>query len=322
MRRHIDLNLLVCLDALLTERSVTRAAHRLGMSQPGMSNALARLRTLTGDPLLVRSGNEFRPTERALSLAHKVRSGLAALEDIFADESVVDPATAIGTVTVAAADSISVMLVPKLAESLSTSAPGVQLIVRQPDPARFREWLIEGECDIALGYFPDLADDLRSMFLFDQPMRCISGPMHPLAGAEMDVDQYVACTHVIFGSPFSPRSTMELTVDRTLEALGKTRVQRVQVSSALLVPHIVASSSHVALVPMWLGRHYAAFLPLEVRPLPFEAPRIHCRMLWHERTHRVGLQRWIRQLLRSLTEQLVSEDPSGTLRGAIEAASR
>lgn len=273
-----------------------------------MSNALARLRRLTGDPLLVRSGNELKPTERALALALKVRSGLAALEDIFADESEIDPALAKGTVTVAAVDSVSVMLIPKLAETLRREAPLVRLVVRQPDPEKFREWLIEGECDIAIGYFPDLADELRSTYLFDQPLCCITGPMHPLAGQEMDLDQYVACRHLVFGSPFSQRSTMEITADRALEALGRRRVPSVQVSSVLLVPYVVASSTNVALLPMFLGQHYASFLPLQVRALPFNFPSIECRMVWHERTHRVGLHLWIRQLLRSLTEQLANSD--------------
>ncbi|VWX61188.1 putative transcriptional regulator [Burkholderiales bacterium 8X] len=315
MKKNIDLHLLVCLDALLTERSVTRAAARLEMSQPGMSNALARLRMLIGDPLLVRSGNEFRPTERALGLAAKVRSGLTALDEIFADEGPLEPQSAEGTITVAGADSVGVMLMPLLADAVARHAPKVRIHVRLPDPEKLREWLAEGECDIAIGHFPDVAEDMRSTNLFDQTLSCLSGPKHALPPSGMDLDHYLASSHAFFGSPFSPISTMEATIDRTLERMGKSRRRAVQISSVLLIPYVIAGSPHLASLPTWLASHYAHFLPLAVHPLPFEVPQIGCRMVWHERTHRVGLHRWTRGLLRTLAQELADSD------GAVGVAS-
>lgn len=302
-KKNIDLNLLVCLDALLTERSVTRAAERLDMSQPGMSNALARLRTLTGDPLLVRSGNEFKPTERALSLADKVRSGLAALEDIFSDEGPFDPASSEGTITMAAVDSVSVMLVPRLVQALAEQAPLIKLNVRLPDTDRLRGWLAEGECDVAIGYFPGPSPELHGSELSGQSLSCINGPGYPRRGMPMDLAHYVDATHVMFGSPFSARSPMEAGIDEALSALGLQRTRMVGVSSMLLVPYVVAASPHVAALPTAFARHCASFLPLDVVPLPVASPPVVIRMLWHERTQRIGLYRWFRALVRSIAQE-------------------
>lgn len=304
LKKNIDLNLLVCLDALLSEGSVTRAAERLDMSQPGMSHALSRLRALTGDALFVRSGNEFIPTERAQALAGKVRVGLAAMEEIFSAEGPFDPAATAGTLTIAAVDSVGVLLVPRLTQALARIAPMISLKVRLPDPVKLREWLTEGECDIALGYFTDAHSELHCSDLFGQELALISGPAHPLDGKPMSLEQYVESSHVVFGSPFSTGSPMEETIDWALRDLNLERSQSVHVSSMLLVPHIVASSPHVAALPAWLAREHARYMPLQVRPMPLSLPPIVIRMLWHSRTHRTGLHRWARHLIRELTEEL------------------
>lgn len=310
-----NFNLMVCLDALLTERSVTRAAQRLEMSQPGMSNALARLRQLTGDPLLIRAGNGFALSERAEALAQKVRDSLALMDEIFADEGPLDPRTATGTVTVAAADSVGIALLPALTQALAEAAPQVRLDFRLPDPQRLRQWLGEGECDIAIGHFPELAPDLRSTNLFTQTLSCVRSASHPQAGRKLSLDAYLQSSHVAFGSPFSQRSTLEATLEAVLSAQGHVRNRVVRVSSVLLIPYVVAESPHVATLPTWLARHFASFLPLEIQPLPFEVPAIESRMVWHERTHRVGLQQWLRELIRALTRELGAKSKRGKAGG-------
>ncbi|WP_418127586.1 LysR family transcriptional regulator [Variovorax sp. KK3] len=288
-----NINLLICLDALLTEKSVTRAAERLGMSQPGMSNALARLRELTGDPLLIRAGNGFLMTERAQAIAHKVRSGLELMDEIFADEGPLDLASASGTVTLALADSMGMAYMPALAQVVSRAAPGLTLNARAPDPTHLREWLSEGECDIAIGHFPEPAPELRVMPLLDQPLACITA--RTPGQKPITLDDYLARPHVVFGSPFSPRSTMELTLTQGLADAGLERRRMVRVSSVMLIPYIVAGSDHLATLPLWMCRHFAGFLPLTVHPVPTKVPSIETVMVWHERTHRIALQGWLRQ---------------------------
>jgi DNA-binding transcriptional LysR family regulator len=306
-KKNIDLNLLACLDALLTEGSVTRAAERLNMSQPGMSHALSRLRALTGDALFVRSGNDFIQTERAKVLAGKVRSSLAALDEIFSEEEPFDPGTTAGTLTVAAVDSVSLMIVPRLTQALAEQAPLIKLQVRLPDPDKLHGWLAEGECDMALGYFPDPMPELRASELIEQALFCVTGPQFAHSGLSLDIERYVQATHVVFGSPFSARSPMETAIDDALSALGLERSRMVQVSSMLLVPYVVATSTHVAALPEALARHCTRFLPLALHPLPMAVRPIMLRMLWHERTQRIGLHRWVRSLVRSIMQDVAQD---------------
>lgn len=293
-----NINLLICLDALLTERSVTRAAERLGMSQPGVSNALSRLRELTGDPLLVRSGNGFLLTERAQAIAQKVRTGIELMDDIFMHEGPLDLARASGTATLALADSMGLAYMPALAQTVAREAPELVLNVRAPDPAHLREWLAEGECDVAIGHFPELAPDLRSHPLLEQPLACIfarGGARSPLT-----LNDYLSRTHVVFGSPFSPRSTLEHTLGSALASAGHERRRTVRVSSVMLIPYIVAGSAHIATLPAWMCRHFASLLPLSVSPVPIDVPSATTVMVWHERTHRVALHRWLREQIRDI----------------------
>ncbi len=307
-----NINLLVCLNALLTERSVTRAAQKLEMSQPGMSNALARLRLLTGDPLLIRTASGFQLTERAEAIAQKVRTSLALMDDIFANESPLDPGQAEGSVTIAAPDSVGISLIPALSAALATRAPQVELNLRLPDSERLQDWLAEGECDLALGHFPDLPADLRCMTLFSQTLSCIRA-RGPVARKALGIDEFIEATHVVFGSPFSPRSTMETTIDTALVAMGRTRKRVVRVSSLPPIAYIVAGSQHVATLPTWMAVHYATLLPIEVVPLPFAIAPVECRMVWHDRTHRQGLAAFVRDLVRSVTSDLTAGETASLL---------
>jgi DNA-binding transcriptional LysR family regulator len=301
--KHIDLHLLVCLEALLNEQSVTRAAEKMGMSQPGMSNALARLRQLTGDMLLVRTSQGMALTPRGRELAGTVRKGLSVMEEIFADRQPFDPAQAKGVVTIAAADSVSVMLVPKLMQALERQAPGVSVVMRQPDPVHVREWLSAGECDLAVGYFPNLAEGLRFTNLFSQSLSCVASLTHPDIRERLSLAQYLEARHVAFGSPFSPTSTMEAAMDAALAGIGGERQLAMRASSVLLMPYVVAQTALLATLPTWLAHYHAKILPLRVFALPFNAPVIDSRMVWHDRTHQVGLYQWIRVLLRTLLQE-------------------
>ena len=311
-RNHI--NLLVCLDALLTERSVTRAAQKLEMSQPGMSNALSRLRQLTGDPLLVRTPQGFRLTERSEALTEKVRASLALVDEIFGNEAPLDPQQAAGSVTIAAPDSVGISLMPALVGALAATAPQVKLDIRLPDAERLRDWLVEGECDMAVGHYPDLASDLRCTELFTQSLSCIRSRRAQAAGP-LELQDYLEATHVVFGSPFSPRSTMGTTVEEALGALGHSRRRMVRVSSLPPIAHIVAASTHLATLPSWMAMHYAAFLPIEVHPLPFDVQPVRCRMVWHDRTHRLGLQAFVREQVRAVAQALA--DPASPTPGSL-----
>lgn len=316
MKRNAKVNLLLCLHALLTERSVTRAAQRMEMSQPGMSNALARLRELTGDPLLVRTAHGLVPTERAQALEDKVRAAIELMDGIFSNEGPLDLAGSTGTVTIAAPDALGITLLPEVARALAEAAPGVTLNVRAPHPEHLREWLVEGECDLALGHFPQVHEGLRTTLLFTQDLSCLSARAPGEEDGPISLDEYLQRTHVVFGSPFGSRSTLETTLGEALAALGLPRPGSVEVSSLQLIPYLVAGSPHVATLPTWIAQHYAGILPLRVSPLPFATPPIECRMVWHERTHRQALHVWLRDLVRRIAPGPIARGPHVQLAAA------
>ncbi len=292
-----NINLLICLDALLATQSVSRAAERLDMSQPGMSNALSRLRDLTGDPLLIRSGNEFRLSDRAAVIARKVRYGVELMDEIFANEGPVDMAKIEATVTLAVTDSLSVHYLPPLTRILAAEAPNVELVVRPPDPLHLKEWLSEGECDIALGYFRGIHPDLLCARLYAQPLACITSRG---SCASLTMDEYLRRRHVVLGSPHSPHSTLEQALTESLVDEGHERNRPIRVPSALLIPHIVAGSDYVATLPHATCTEFAAELPLDVWPLPFPMEPLETVMVWHARTHRQAVFTWLRERIKAI----------------------
>ena len=297
-QRNLDLHLLRCLDALITERSVTLAAERIGISQPSMSNALARLRRLTKDVLLVRTSQGMVPTPRAHELLGSVQTGLRAFEDVLGQRGTFEPSAAKGSITVAASDYPGMLIFPRVLARLRREAPGLELRMRLPDPLHVREWLTEGGCDIVVGYLPGMADGLHQKLLFSEPLVCaLAADQHPTVGDHLSLDYFAQAQHVVFGSPFGPKSTLESMIDDVLSRLGVQRKVGVRVASALMSPHMVAHTQMLAVQPVVFARHFARLLPLRVLPAPFELPPLEVSMVWHERTHRVAMHQWVRGIV-------------------------
>jgi DNA-binding transcriptional LysR family regulator len=302
--RQVSIQLLVCLDALITERSVTRAAQRVGVSQPSMSNTLSRLRRLTRDALLVRTSRGMELTPRAQELKDALRRGLSALEEVFAEPGPFDPAGATGRVVVAAADFVGMMLLPRVMQAVGAAAPALQIDLRLPDPARVSQWLADGECDLAVGYLPQLSPELRVSTLFTEPLVCLVSAGHATIRGSISLDEYVRARHVVFGSPFSSTSTLETAIDASLAQVGLRRINGMQVASIVVGPYIVAQTDLVATLPRRLATHYAGFLPLAVLPAPIPLAEVAISMSWHDRTHRLGLHDWFRGVLRDAAAEL------------------
>lgn len=311
--KQIDLQLLASLDALIAERSVTRAAQRLQMSQPAMSAALARLRELLHDTLLVRTSKGMVPTPRALEVVESVRHHLRGLESAISATAPFEPAQARERVRVATTDYTGTLMLPAVSDHLHRHAPGISLVVRLPDPGRIGEWLQEGECDLAVGFFPELAAELRATPLFTDTLSCLvrrGSRTGPLSLAD-----YEAARHVIFGSPFAPLSTIERVVNTTLARIGITRNVAVEVPSILLPAYIVARSELLATLPTRLALQFAATLPVDVHALPFAAAPLAFSMVWHERTHKVAAHRWVRSVIRQSALDVAAGQPASGLPG-------
>lgn len=296
----VDFQLLACLDALIAERYVTRAAEKMGMSQPAMSAALARLREALGDPLLVRTARGMIPTPRGTELAGVVRFHLRGLAAELVESAPFDSATARAKISIATTDFTGVLLLPRLMSRLRQEAPGINLLVRLPDPNHIRDWLEEGECDIAVGLFPEVAEDLRVSTLFDDPLVCVVSRDYSSIGDTLSLAQYMDASHTVFGSPFAPVSTIDQAVDATLASLGLVRKVSIQLASILLPPHVVAQTDLIATTPARLATYFSAILPVRLFPPPFEIPDLRFSLVWHERTHRMGPHQYVRQLIREV----------------------
>ena len=160
--------------------------------------------------------------------------------------------------------------------------------------------------DLAVGYFPVLPDGLRSATLFRESLACLAAADHPGIGEPMSLAQFAAAHHVVFGSPFSPLSTLEAMLDEVLRRIGVQRKLGMRVASVLLSPYVVAQTSLLAVLPLAFARHFASFLPLRVQAAPFEAPSIDISMVWHERSHRLSMHHWVRGVVRQVVEEHVA----------------
>lgn len=291
----IDLNLLTSLDALLDERSVTRAAHRLGVSQPAVSHNLRRLRELLGDPLLVRTPRGMQATPRAAELRPAVRAALDAAEAVLQPAPGFDPARAERTFALAMADQAAFQLLPPLIERIAAAAPGVALRLRPPT-GDLSSALAEGEVELGIGVFGDSPAQIRSERLWTEQFACVVRRGGPGSRAPLDLARYVARPHL----QVAPRGRPGSTVDDLLAQRGLRRRIAVVVPHFLVAPAIVASSELVWTAPAGLAHALAEHYPLAVRPPPLAIPSFAIAMRWHLRLDRDPGVAWLRGMLRGV----------------------
>jgi DNA-binding transcriptional LysR family regulator len=300
----MDLNLVVALDVLLAERHVTRAAKRLGITQSAASHALARLRDLLGDPLLVRGpGGAMLPSALALRLAPQLRKALEDLAGVLRGESF-DPATARRTFRLGASDYIELVLLPKLSARLARLAPGVDLWVHT-----FDDWgdveLASGKLDCVLAP-PRRSERPSGMFekvLLHESFTCVMRAGHPLAGSRLTLARYCEVPHLMV----APRGTPGSFVDDALAAVGRTRRVALAVPHFLVVPYVIAASNLVATLANRVAALFATTLDLTMMPPPIAIANFAIGLAWHERNHHDAAQRWFRKQVAAVaSEELAS----------------
>lgn len=289
--RNVDLNLLKAFDALIDERSVTRAAARLALTQPAVSGILNRLRDSFGDPLFVRTQRGIAPTPRALELMGPIKRVLADIEGILTPAAF-DPAVADFTLSLAATDyALRAVVVPFIA-ALRPLAPGIRVAVRQIDEAGLLEQMERGELDLALLTPQTAPAGLHSRNLFDERYVCVLREGHPLAGGDgLSLEQFCALDHAMVslrGGGFSGAT------DEALARLGRSRRVRVSVPSFVMLLDIVRASDLLALVPRRLLQDAGGLHQIEP---PLEVAGFTKILTWHARTHEDPGQRWVRALL-------------------------
>ncbi|SBW03147.1 LysR family transcriptional regulator [uncultured Alphaproteobacteria bacterium] len=292
MDSKLDLNLLAALDVLLAERNVTRAARRLGLSQPALSAQLARLRERFGDPLLVPAHRGMVATQRALEIQEPLRAALDALRRVAAEAAGFDPAAARLAFSVAASDYVQSALLAPLAFAFAREAPGIDLAFRSIDAAHLAGQMERGEVDVAMMTPETAPERLRMRRLFDETYVAIVRRDHPRVGDVLDLDGYCALDHVVV----SPRGGGFVgPADAALAAHGRARRVALSVPGFLIVPEIVARSDLVALVPSRIARDHAA--RVRIFPPPIPVPGFAMAMVWHDRTADHPAQQWLRARL-------------------------
>jgi DNA-binding transcriptional LysR family regulator len=297
--RKLDLHALRCLCVLVEQSHVSRAADVMGISQPAMSAALAQLREVFQDPLLVRTAKGMAPTPNATRIAASARAALELMEDSFALTRAFDPATAETTFHLNATESVGFMLVPRLTRMLERLAPNVRLTISPSEPARLREQLEQGEADLVVSYQPHAPEALYTATLYQQELRVVAARNHPRVQGSLSVEQYLDERHIHY-QPLAGQSSIERQVDEAFAARGRVRRIGVTVPSALASAPIVGASTHIATLTRAVAEHAARADDLQVLQPPFPLGAVRVAMFWHERTHAGLAHVWLRQVIRDL----------------------
>ena len=298
----IDLNLLVHLDTLLAERSVTRAAARVGLGQSAMSHNLARLRELFGDELLTRGPDGLRLTPRALALVEPVRTALAQIEALVARDEVFDPRTAERTFRVGLPDSMETLIVPSLLAYLCEAAPGIRLRLYNIDSTKLLDDLDADRLDIAVGYgnFVEGQAHHKRRLLFSETYLCMFNAARTGVTVPISLDDYVRLPHVLTSLRQGERGV----VDDALAKLGLRRTVVLTTPRFLAVPPLVARAPVVVTMHARLARLFAAELGLSVSAPPVELDDIAVSLLWHASYDRDPAHAWLRQNIVSLVAEV------------------
>ncbi len=287
--RRIDLNLLVILDALLGEQHVTRAAERLHLSQPAVSHALARLRDLLGDPLLVRAGSGLVPTARALELAAPLAEILAQVQSLLAPNTF-DPASARRTFRIAMSDYGAAIILPGLIRTLRTEAPGIDLQISHASREGMVEGLLNGDIDLAAGVLPELPGDLRSTPLFEERYVCLLDRQSLPAGGVLDLPTYLSRPHVLL----EMRGSGTPEIERTLTALRERRRVAVSLPHWSVAPQFISGTDLILTVAS-RALNEVDDESLIVVPPPFEIAPFTFVSAWHKRRGGDQALNWLNQ---------------------------
>lgn len=275
---HVDLNLLVVLDALVEERNLQRAAARLGLNHQAMGLALNRLRRLVDDPVLVRTQGKMVPTARAWELHASVRKVLQQVEETLAPPVKFDPKTSRHTFTLAASDYAEFVLLPALVQRLADSAPGVRVAVRAISAERTYAELETGRVDLLVGEVDEVPDGLKKLVLAqERPVVVVrkgnarvarSSALTPAQAESLDFVQVV------------PRSGEPAPLSDGLHEAGLDLHVALKVPSFLVAPMLVAQTDHAAVLPERVAKHFAGILPIRVMELPVRLESKPLSLVW------------------------------------------
>src|ERR1700741_1241828 len=300
----IDLNLLVHLDALLREKSVTRAASRVGIGQSAMSHNLARLRELFSDELLTRGSEGMRLTPRAATLLEPVQTMLAQVAALGSRGRAFDPAPAVRTFRFGLPDSMEILIMPALLARMRGVAPGIHLRLYNFDASKLLDDLDADEMDLAIGYDAFQPGQLHHkrrnlftetyVFMFNAERTGIAPPI--------SLEDFVRLPHVL--TSLRPGRSVRGIVDEALEKHGLRRTVVLTTPRFLTVPSLVARAPVIVTMQARLARLFAAEFGLSLSPLPVELDRVTVSLIWHASYDHDPAHAWLRDQVAQLVVKL------------------
>jgi DNA-binding transcriptional LysR family regulator len=307
----LDLRALGYLEVLVEEGNVSKAALRLGMTQPGLSTALRRLRSVANDQLLVRTVRGMEPTACGLALVAEYGQIRERLRAILVSNTSFDHATAVRVFRVECLDYALATDVAEVIALLRAQAPGITLQTHAMSNRNFREHLESGYTDLLIGYLPELAEGLHISKLRQIPMSVIVSPSHPRLGTGMDLEAYLAGEHVgLMLGPDGVESYSDARLDAEFKARDRTRQVTVRVQSQFAIPSIVAKTDLIGMVPTELADKAARSEALTILPNPFADLEYSRSIAWHGRHDKDPAHRWLRQLFRTKRLRPPSRKPA------------
>jgi DNA-binding transcriptional LysR family regulator len=306
--RRLDLNLLVAFQVLVREKSVTRAAERLFLGQPAMSGALARLRDLFQDQILVRTGRGMAPTTKALALSAQLTPALDAIRATLFAQPAFDPATQSRTFHLGMRDWVETWLMPELIARVQRAAPRVRIAVRPSDARLGARMLEDEEMDLGISVFPDGPSWQRREQLAVMGYRCVYDAGRLGVGSPLSLDEYLAHPHLV--TP--PQSDFRGIVDDELVGRSKRRAVIYTTPRFAALPMILRRAAVIATVPEQSAQHWAEVFGLTSSPVPVRIAPFALSMIWHAKREGDAGLRWLRDVVRRVVADEMSKIAKAT----------
>lgn len=288
-----DLNLLPVLLVMMEERNVTRAAERLCITQPALSNALNRLRDTLNDPLFIRERYGMRPTPKAEQLAQVVSVALSSIDNVILGQQDFDPLQATRLFTLAPNSYVEFIMMPAIVARLRVCAPGIRLRLTPFGNDVTETGVISGNTDMVLGRIVDPPDNLVVQHLMNEGLACVVRADHPLVGDTLSADLYEQLRHV----NVLPPGRMRAGLYQALEQRGLRRQVAVSVTHFLAVPEMIAVTDYCATLPRLICQHLSRDTRLRIVPAPVDLGTFPVEMGWHARYRDDPAHRWFRSLM-------------------------
>ncbi|WP_429352743.1 LysR family transcriptional regulator [Paraburkholderia sp. 32] len=289
----MDMNLLVVFNRLLAERSVSRTAESLGLTQPSISNSLAKLRRLFDDDLFLRTPRGMEPTPFAEKLGESLPYAMGMIHSALNQQISFDPMTSTRAFTIGMTDIGEMYFLPRLMDELAKAAPGVTVTTVINTAANLKDEMEMGHVDLAIGLLPQLKAGFFQRRLFRQRYACMFRKGHRLDKRRINLEEFTGAEHVVVVAA----GTGHGEVDRVLERSGIQRKIRLTVQHYIAVGPILSSTEMIATVPERFAQRFAGPFGLSHVAHPALLPEIAINLFWHAKFHREAANQWLRSLL-------------------------